>query len=71
MHHKRSWENESLENRTKEKVRMDNHRKNGLRHKQIRLMGRLRKTLGSGANSIKSSSITSMNVDQNSHWWLS
>jgi hypothetical protein len=40
-------------------------------HRKIRVMGRRRRTLESGATSTKSLGTTPMNVTRNSHWWSS
>jgi hypothetical protein len=39
--------------------------------KKIRVMGRQRRTVESGATSTKSLGTTPVNVAQNNHWWLS
>jgi len=69
MNHRKSRERVSLSYITKEKVRMENLRKNILGHKQRRVMGRQRKTLVSGASSKNSPGTTLMNVTRRSHWW--
>jgi hypothetical protein len=67
--HKKSREKETPTHRTKERERMDNIRKTNPNHKQRRTMGRQRKTLGNGVNSIRSPGITMLNAAQSSHWW--
>jgi hypothetical protein len=63
-------ERASPTHRTKERERMENLRKTSLIHKQIRTMGRQRKTLGSGASSIRALGITPLNVTKIIHWWM-
>ena len=67
--HSSSMEKVSPNGRTKGRARMDSLRTTGLSHKQRRTMGRQRKTLGSGASSIRSPNIKPLNVSQSSHWW--
>ena len=49
---------------------MGNLRTTSLSHKQTRTMERWRKTLGSGATSIRASGITLLISAQSSHWWM-
>jgi hypothetical protein len=60
--HSRSREKVAPTHRKKDGTRMEPLKKRSPSHKQIRVMKRRRKTLGSGVNSIKSPGITLMNV---------
>jgi hypothetical protein len=65
--HSRSREKVAPTRRTKGRERMDSLRKTIPNHKQRRTMGRQIKTLGNGVISIRSPSITSLNVAQRSN----
>jgi hypothetical protein len=65
--HNRSREKVAPTHRTKGKKRMGSLRTTSPNRKQIRTMGRQRKTLGNCASSIRSPGITPLNVAQRSH----
>jgi hypothetical protein len=68
--HRKSREKATPTRRTKGRERMGSLSKTSTNRKQTRTMGRQIKTLGNGVSSIRSPSITLLNVTQRSHWWL-
>ena len=71
IHHKESMLKEIPTHKIKDKTRVTNLWTSYSSHKKIRVMERQRKTLESGASSIKSSGTTLMNVARSNYQWLS